>query len=119
MLGLTSNSGANDIERQKLLSQQTVYQHIVTLANTWSDNHKNIGLVIGATHAELPSIRKSTPLLFLIPGVGAQGGSYQHALAGNDSNGLSLINVGRQILYGSDERITPTLIQKRISEILK
>jgi orotidine-5'-phosphate decarboxylase len=57
-------------------------------------------------------------LPFLIPGVGAQGGTYSHALAGNDANGLSLINVGRQVLYGSDERISKQLIQKRITEII-
>jgi len=118
ILGLTSNSGSNDIERQRLQSEKSVYEHIITLGNTWSEKHPNLGFVIGATHDELPTIRKQTHLPFLIPGVGAQGGTYSHALAGADKNGICLINVGRQLLYGGEGRITPALLQERICTIL-
>lgn len=118
LLGLTSNPGSNDFERLPLNSGKTVYEQIIETSEQWNSQHQNIGLVIGATHSELPIIRTKSSLPFLIPGVGAQGGTYKHALVGADKNGLCLINIGRQILYGSDEKITPSIITKRIETIL-
>jgi orotidine-5'-phosphate decarboxylase len=73
-------------------------------AAEWNKN-KNIGLVVGATHpAQLASVREAAPALpFLIPGVGAQGGSLAEAVRyGTDGGKIpSLINLSRSVLYAS------------------
>lgn len=118
LLGLTSNPGSADIERQVLQSGKTVYEHTIALANTWAIQHPNIGLVVGATHDELPIIRNTTTTPFLIPGVGAQGGTYQHALQGADKHGICLINVGRDILYAENTKPTTEAVLARIQKIV-
>ena len=78
-------------------------------------DHVSHGLVVGATApAELASIRTSAPSLpFLVPGVGAQGGSIEPVLAagptapgvpGRRPGGGLLVNVSRGI---SDAAIGP------------
>ena len=63
------------------------------------------GLVVGATYPqELAQVRTLAPdLPFLIPGIGAQGGSLEATVAhGPTQSGLGpLINASRAILYAS------------------
>lgn len=118
VLALTSNNGANDFQRLELGNQRYLYEDVFSRCIEWNKNYKNVGVVVGATQSQLIYLRKLDPsLVFLIPGVGAQGGSYQFASQnGNNSDGLSLINVSRQILYADPEftdtkRIIKTTIQ--------
>ncbi|RAP27975.1 orotidine-5'-phosphate decarboxylase [Candidatus Marinamargulisbacteria bacterium SCGC AG-343-D04] len=106
VLGLTSNPGAKDFETQVLDSGLPLYRHIITQLETWNRKFHNIGAVVGATQEELSIIRKSHPsLLFLIPGVGTQGGSYKEAyLNGKNDHNLALINASRSILYAAKEK---------------
>ena len=64
----------------------------------------NLMFVVGATQADkLKEIRRFCPdNFFLVPGVGAQGGSSEEVIAGG-SNALCglLINASRSILYAS------------------
>ena len=98
VLGLTSNPGASDFQLPNL------FQDVVRKVRQWND-HGNAGLVVGATRSEqVREIRElSGPMPFLVPGVGAQGGSLEETLRdAEDGSGLPcLINASRSILYAS------------------
>lgn len=102
VLTLTSNPGADDIEKLKLRNDQYLYQKIIELVNRWNDKN-NCGIVFGATKIqELNnnlSIIKNLPVL--LPGVGAQGGKFEDVINSFNSAGRKnyLINISRGILY--------------------
>lgn len=102
VLGLTSNAGSADFEMLTSGSLK-VYQHVLKKTATWG-NPQNLMYVIGATRHELVSeIRKSFPdHFFLVPGVGAQGGSLdeisRHGM--NKDCGL-LVNASRAVIFAS------------------
>ena len=102
LLGLTSNTGASDFEMLPVASGY-VYEQVLLKAAKWG-NINNLMFVIGATQARLlDKIRALTPdYFYLVPGVGAQGGSLteisRHGLI--PDVGL-LINVSRAIIYAS------------------
>jgi orotidine-5'-phosphate decarboxylase len=105
VLVLTSNPSAGDFEKQKLENGDFVYQKVAKQLIEWNKEYQNIGFVVGATQNELESIRRlSDEPLFLIPGVGSQGGSYQDALKGKNKDDLVLINVSRSAMYASQEK---------------
>lgn len=118
VLGLTSNAGAFDFELQKILTrieeleegvhttkQQTsfLYELVLQKVSEWG-TPDNLMFVVGATQAdEFKNIRKLTPNHFyLVPGVGAQGGSLKDISekAMNKDCGL-LVNASRAIIYAS------------------
>ncbi len=82
-----------------------MYQRVVGAAQGWARAYpeSTVGLVVGATYeAELEAIRAAAPSLpFLIPGVGAQGGTLDAAVRfGATADGLGpLINASRGVLY--------------------
>ncbi|MGZ8511615.1 MAG: orotidine-5'-phosphate decarboxylase [Chitinophagaceae bacterium] len=118
VLGLTSNTGAFDFELQKILTrieeleegihttkQQTsfLYELVLQKVSEWG-TPDNLMFVVGATQAdEFINIRKLAPdHFYLVPGVGAQGGSLKDISekAMNKDCGL-LVNVSRAIIYAS------------------
>lgn len=102
ILCLTSNPSAQDFEKTGELGTDPLYLGVAKTTQNWHQSHQNCGLVVGATHAsELTQIRQTVPdLLFLIPGVGAQGGDYHTtAKTSLNSDSLTLINMSRSILY--------------------
>jgi orotidine-5'-phosphate decarboxylase len=106
VLARTSNPGAADLQSMKLADGRFVYEHVVGLAKDWNA-HGNVGLVAGATYPdELRRIRKlaGPDMLLLIPGVGAQGGSAEHAIrfGGNEWGDNAIVNSSRGILYSPD-----------------
>jgi len=119
ILGLTSNNGAKDFELQQVINNieqfeeevhitkhQTnyLYETVLRKSSQWG-TPDNLMFVIGATQGDqFTNIRKITPHHFyLVPGVGAQGGSLKEisekALIKDDC-GL-LVNVSRAIIYAS------------------
>jgi orotidine 5'-phosphate decarboxylase subfamily 2 len=103
----TSNRSAPDL--QDLLvaggtgqENRPLYLEVAALARTWNQRHGNVGLVVGATYPdEIAQVRQLCPdMLFLIPGVGAQGGDLKAAVqAARDDQGAGfIINVSRQIM---------------------
>jgi orotidine-5'-phosphate decarboxylase len=104
VLGLTSNKGAQDFEWQKT-GEQYLYEKVLTTVSTWG-NTGNLMFVVGATQASaFTDIRKLTPRHFyLVPGVGAQGGSLKDISekAMNTDVGL-LVNASRAIIYASEK----------------
>jgi orotidine-5'-phosphate decarboxylase len=118
LLGLTSNSGSRDFELQKIIKKTEVldegmhtkkseekylYEAVLETASEWG-NPENLMFVIGATQAdEFVNIRKLAPRHFyLVPGVGAQGGSLKEISekAMISDCGL-LVNASRAIIYAS------------------
>ena len=104
LLCLTSNSGAEDFERQ-LLCDGPLYRRVARKAADWN-TAGNCGLVVGATQPEtIREIRALVPdMPLLVPGVGAQGGDLEAAVVGGqDREGAGLIiNASRAVLYASD-----------------
>ncbi len=103
ILALTSNAGSRDFQRLKV-GKKPLYEKVVNAASRWNSN-KNVGLVVGATHArELGAIRKLVPMMpILIPGVGKQGGDLRSAVryGCTKSGDLAIINASRSVLYAS------------------
>lgn len=101
VLTLTSNPGAQDFEKQILASGKPLYNLVLERSIEWHKKYQNIGLVVGGTQKELGEVRKvNSDLLFLIPGVGAQGGDYQRSVdLGKNSDNLAIVNISRGILY--------------------
>ncbi len=105
LLGLTSNTGASDFELQAH-EGGLLYESVIRKASQWGTT-ENLMFVIGATQAEWFSrIRNIAPdHFYLVPGVGAQGGSLKEISeqAMNKDVGL-LVNASRAIIYaGSGE----------------
>jgi orotidine-5'-phosphate decarboxylase len=107
----TSNPGAKYFQDLLVINaaneKRPLYQYIALKAEEWNEED-NIGLVVGAssTH-ELKKVRPICPtMLFLIPGVGTQGGDLQGAVkSGVDNQGRGIIiNVARDILYASKDK---------------
>ena len=102
LLGLTSNAGAKDFELQPQ-GDGFLYEEVLRKASRWGTT-ENLMFVIGATQADwFTKIRALTPdHFYLVPGVGAQGGSLKEISekALNREVGL-LVNVSRAIIYAS------------------
>jgi len=103
----TTNPSARDLQdllvaRGPEEEQRPLYLEVAALARDWNAQHGNVGLVVGATYPkEIRQIRCLCPdMLFLIPGVGAQGGDLKAAVqAARDAQGAGfIINVSRQIM---------------------
>ncbi|MGB1074673.1 MAG: orotidine-5'-phosphate decarboxylase [Flavobacteriales bacterium] len=98
LLALTSNPGAEDFEFH---GEPPLFERVLDLGQSWG-TVDNLMFVIGATRPErLAAIRKRVPdHFFLVPGVGAQGGTVDSVarVGMNDKCGL-LVNSSRGILY--------------------
>ena len=118
LLGLTSNPGAEDFELKKIMTQvenlqegmnsrkleeKYLYEAVLEKASKWG-TPDNLMFVIGATQAnEFVNIRKICPdYFYLVPGVGAQGGSLKEISekAMIKDCGL-LVNASRAVIYAS------------------
>lgn len=103
ILALTSNSGAIDIEKVELKNGKKLYEHVIRKIIEWNSLNQNCGIVFGATNLEELKENMSSfgGLPVLLPGVGAQGGSFENVLRVFNSNGRKnfLINLSRSILY--------------------
>jgi len=103
VLGLTSNKGANDFELQQA-GDGLLYEKVLKTVSLWG-TPENLMFVIGATQASaFMNIRKIAPHHFyLVPGVGAQGGSLKEISekAMTKECGI-LVNVSRAIIYAAN-----------------
>ncbi len=117
LLCKTSNPGADEFQSMNTPGG-TLFEMIAGRAQAWNTNN-NLGLVVGATDpAALARIRAIVPeLWFLVPGIGAQGGDLEAALAsGLRSDGLGmLINVSRAIADSTDPRAKARQLRDEIN----
>jgi orotidine-5'-phosphate decarboxylase len=104
LLALTSNKGALDFQFTTDENGEELYKKVLRTSSKWG-NAENMMYVVGATRAEgIGEVRKLVPNnFFLVPGVGAQGGSLQDVahFGWNKDCGL-LVNSSRGILYASN-----------------
>ena len=109
LLCRTSNPGGSDLQAQRLVTGDLLYEHIARLAQGPWNRGGQLGLVVGATFpAEIERVRELAPTLpLLIPGVGAQGGDAASAVragwrhAGGRTTGMIIVNSSRGVLYAS------------------
>ena len=103
LLGLTSNAGASDFELQSH-GNGMLYESVIRKSSRWGTT-ENLMFVIGATQADwFTRVRAIAPEhFFLVPGVGAQGGSLKDISekALNREIGL-LVNASRAIIYAGN-----------------
>jgi orotidine-5'-phosphate decarboxylase len=100
----TSNAGGEEL--QALVADgEPLYVHVARMVATRWSALGECGLVVGATYpAEIARVRDvAADLPLLVPGVGAQGGDAETAVAaGRDASGAGLIvSASRSVLYAS------------------
>lgn len=128
ILGLTSNSGSQDFQQTSLTQGGVLYQHVLNVCSQYGSVDQ-IMFVIGATQADyIADVRKVVPdHFFLVPGVGAQGGSLEDVCRYglNEKVGL-LVNSSRGIIFASDgedfdvvAREKAKILQESMSRILE
>ncbi|RDY60905.1 orotidine-5'-phosphate decarboxylase [Flagellimonas nanhaiensis] len=103
LLALTSNQGAFDFQT-KIVGEEELFKEVLKVSKTYQ-NTDRLMYVVGATKASyLAEIRKIVPQsFFLVPGVGAQGGSLEEVCQyGITENVGLLVNSSRGILYASN-----------------
>ncbi|MBN1400061.1 MAG: orotidine-5'-phosphate decarboxylase [Anaerolineae bacterium] len=113
----TSNPSADELQEWEQ-DGVPLYRHVARLAQAWAQG-RAIGLVAGATFPQaLGAIRREAPdAWLLVPGVGAQGGDLEAAVAAGlraDGMGL-LVNSSRGILYAEDPRRAALELRDRIN----
>ena len=98
----TSNPNSGDLQNL-VCDGKMVYEHVALLARDKWNYNRNAALVIGATYPEeLRHVRELCPeMVFLVPGVGAQGGDVETVVKfGCDATGHGIvINSSRGIIY--------------------
>ncbi|MBP6458902.1 MAG: orotidine-5'-phosphate decarboxylase [Crocinitomicaceae bacterium] len=105
VLALTSNKGALDFQTIQNQAGKELFKSVLEKTASWG-TPENMMYVVGATRAEqIGEVRKIVPNhFFLVPGVGAQGGSLEDVanFGWNEDCGL-LVNSSRGIIYASKE----------------
>lgn len=106
LLARTSNPSAPELQDLRGPNERALFESVAQLATRWdADSPGTCGMVVGATYPrELARLRQiASHLPFLIPGVGAQGGNLDAAVAyGAAADGVGpVINSSRGIIYAS------------------
>lgn len=105
VLALTSNGGAMDFQMIPDRNGKKLFEHVLEKCQKWG-KEDNMMFVVGATRAEdIIKVRKLAPKsFFLVPGVGAQGGSIKDVVSygWNEDCGL-LVNSSRGIIYAGND----------------
>ncbi|HET7568580.1 MAG TPA: orotidine-5'-phosphate decarboxylase [Gaiellaceae bacterium] len=104
----TSNPGSGDVQDARLSDGRPVWQHVARLVGDWGDELVGdsglsaVGAVVGATYPrEVAEARQLLPrAVFLLPGVGAQGGRPADlAAAFEPGRAAGLVAASRSVLY--------------------
>ncbi len=105
VLAMTSNPGSLDFQFLEVNQGQILAEHVAQQCTNWG-SAEQLMFVVGATRAaDIAKIRKIAPEhFFLVPGVGAQGGSLADVVeyGWNSDCGL-LVNSSRAIIYASKD----------------
>ena len=109
LLALTSNRGSQDFQFERGSDGLKLYERVVTTSMKWAGADQ-LMYVVGATQdAYISQLRELCPEhFFLVPGVGAQGGSLAavHAAGSTPDVGL-LVNSSRGIIYAGEGHDQP------------
>lgn len=127
LLALTSNEGSMDFQLMASQSGKPLFQEVLEKSQYWGDTD-NMMYVVGATRGDkIAEVRQIVPEhFFLVPGVGAQGGSLEDVakFGMNASCGL-LVNSSRGVIYASQgndfavaAKVEAERLQQAMSELL-
>jgi orotidine-5'-phosphate decarboxylase len=103
LLALTSNEGSADFQLLDDREGKQLFQQVLEKSQQWGSS-ENLMYVVGATRGEkIAEVRSTVPdHFFLVPGVGAQGGSLEEvAKYGMNKDCGLLVNSSRGIIYAS------------------
>lgn len=106
LLALTSNEGSADFQIIQSQAGKPLFQEVLEKSSQWG-SPDNMMYVVGATRGEkIAEVRKIVPEhFFLVPGVGAQGGSLEDvAKYGMNSHCGLLVNSSRGIIYAGKDK---------------
>ncbi len=112
LLGVTSNEGARDLQLQKTVNGQYIFE----LVQQMCGRSPQIGLVAGLTNAIPDILLRMADVPLLIPGLGAQGGDLK-ALEGQQRRAPILVNVSRGVMFPGPESTPRQMAQKYSEEI--
>lgn len=118
LLCRTSNPGAKDF--QDLESNgKPLYEHVAEKVVEWNKTYGNCLLVVGATYPEeIKTLRTIAPdMVFLVPGIGSQGGDLEQTLKNglrNDKSGL-ILSASRSVLYAQNPREEAEKLKNQIN----
>lgn len=119
ILALTSNPGSSDFEKQILNDGSFVFQKVIKSIAEWNTNN-NCGIVFGATNPDElnDNLELCSSLTLLLPGVGAQGGSYEDIMKifSQHNRNNFIINLSRGLIYLSSGN---DFIEKTEKEIIR
>jgi orotidine-5'-phosphate decarboxylase len=104
LLALTSNEGSMDFQLTISKEGKPLFQEVLEKSSQWG-TPENLMYVVGATRGErIAEVRKIVPEhFFLVPGVGAQGGSLEEvAKYGMNAHCGLLVNSSRGIIYAGN-----------------
>jgi orotidine-5'-phosphate decarboxylase len=115
LLALTSNKGSHDFQLTEDAGGERLFEKVLRRSQEWADDTCMM-YVVGATQGSLfADIRKVAPHhFFLVPGVGAQGGSLEEVCryGMTDECGL-IVNSSRGIIYAdSSENFAAAAAEK-------
>lgn len=105
LLALTSNEGSEDFQIIPSIDGELLFESVLKKSRQWG-NPDNLMYVVGATRGEnIAKIRALVPdHFFLVPGVGAQGGSLEDvAKYGMNKQCGLLVNSSRGIIYAGND----------------
>ena len=109
----TSNPGSGDLQDVELADGTLLWQHVAGLVREWGDEFlgetglSRLGAVVGATYPrEVEQARELLPrTVFLLPGVGAQGGRPEELRAAfSPGPAGALVSASRSVIYAYRER---------------
>jgi orotidine-5'-phosphate decarboxylase len=129
----TSNPGSADLQDARLEDGRRVWERVAELVGSWGaglDGARGlsaVGAVVGATYpADLAEARRLLPRTpFLVPGLGAQGGSPGDvASAFTAAPGSALVSASRSVIYagrasGRDWRTAAAAEASRLAHELR
>ncbi len=118
LVALTSNIGAEELQLQRLETQEFVFERVLqNTKNIVSDSETRLMYVVGATKSEyLEKVRNIIPHHFLlIPGIGAQGGDWESTIRlGKTKNDIGLLlNISRDIIFSSKDKNFAEMARKK------
>lgn len=106
LLAHTSNPGSSDFQLISSIDGRFLYEEVIVRSQQWS-TPDNLMYVVGATRADkVEGIRRIAPdHFFLVPGIGAQGGSLEDiSKAGMNKECGLIVNSARAIIYASSDK---------------
>ncbi len=108
IIAKTSNPSSGELQDRKLKEGIPLYEAVAKQAEAWGSNlrgscgYSSVGIVAGATYPhQLSRLREILPhTLFLVPGIGAQGGRIRDILPAFAKDGLgALLACSRSIIF--------------------